>query len=74
MELKALRSRIPELAAGKGMSIRELARRVNIKPSTMASYTSMRSPDIPLRIAILIAEEFEVLPEELYAWNRKVLR
>lgn len=65
----ATRCRIAELAAERGWSLGELARRTHISKSTLSSYATMRTSDMPLRNAIAISQVLDCHPAELYEWE-----
>lgn len=69
MVLVAVRCRISDLASEKGWSLGELSRRTGISKSTLSSYDTMRTKDIPLRIAIIISGALGVEPVDLYVWK-----
>jgi len=65
----AVRCRISDLAHEKGWSLGELARRTGISKSTLSSYDTMRTKNMPLRIALAISNALECSPIDLYIWK-----
>lgn len=65
----AMRCRISDLANEKGWSLGELSRRTGISKSTLSSYDTMRTKNMPLRTAIVIANALGTSPADLYVWE-----
>lgn len=65
----AVRCRISDLANEKGWSLGELSRRTGISKSTLSSYDTMRTKNMPLRIAIAVSDALECNPVDLYYWK-----
>ncbi|PAD72406.1 helix-turn-helix domain-containing protein [Paenibacillus campinasensis] len=53
----------------KGWSLGELARRIGISKSTLSSYDTIRTKNMPLRIALAISNALECSPIDLYIWK-----
>ncbi|GAA0840639.1 hypothetical protein GCM10008915_36610 [Bifidobacterium pullorum subsp. gallinarum] len=67
----AERCRVSELAADKGWSLGDLSRRTGVSKSTLSSYNTMQTKNMPLRIAIVISDALECSPADLYVWKRR---
>jgi DNA-binding Xre family transcriptional regulator len=65
----AVRCRISDLASDKGWSLGELSRRTGISKSTLSSYDTKRTRNMPLPVALALSEALEVQPVDLYVWE-----
>jgi len=68
MRLIPRRCLIPDLLAARGWKQRQLAEHSGIDEKTISKYATNRLKEMPLSIAIPIAEALDVKERMLYEW------
>lgn len=71
MRLVPRRCLIPELLVRLEWTQRQLSERCGISEQTLSKYITMTVRDMPLAVAIPIADALDVSERELYEWARE---